>query len=60
LALSHSLESMTDVDPNEVAARSKHVLAGPQSMIDVSVDRLEGFLSQQRDRFTREVRPALQ
>jgi len=56
LALSHSLESMTDVDPHEVAARSKHVLTGPQSMIDVSVDRLEGFLSQQRERFTREAK----
>jgi phospholipase C len=54
LALSHSLESMTDVDPNEVAARSKHVLTGPQSMIDVSIDRVEGFLSQQRQRFKQE------
>ena len=54
LALSHSLESMTDVDSNEVAARSRHVLTGPQSMIDVSIDRVEGFLSQQRARFKQE------
>lgn len=54
-ALSHSLESMTDVDSNEVAARSKHVLTGPQSMIDVAVDRVEGFLSQQRDRLLKEL-----
>jgi len=54
-ALSHSLESMTDVDASEVAARSKHVLTGPQSMIDVAVDRVEGFLSQQRDRFSKEL-----
>jgi phospholipase C len=53
-ALSHSLESMTDVDPNVVAARSSHVLTGPQSMIDVAVDRVEDFLSQQRDRFAKE------
>jgi phospholipase C len=55
LALSHSLESMTDVDPNEVAARSKHVLTGPQSMIDVASERVDGFLSQQRDAFVKEM-----
>jgi phospholipase C len=54
LALSHSLESMTDVDPNEVAARSRHVLTGPQSMIDVASERVDGFLSQQRDAFVKE------
>jgi phospholipase C len=53
-ALSHSLESMTDSDPNTIAARSKHVLTGPQSMIDVSMDRVEDFLSQQRARFRNE------
>jgi phospholipase C len=53
-ALSHLLESMTDGDPNDVAARSKHVLTGPQSMIDVAADRVEDFLSQQRDRFMKE------
>jgi phospholipase C len=53
-ALSHSLESMTDSDPNAVAARSKHVLTGPQSMIDVAMDRVEDFLSQQKDRFQKE------
>jgi hypothetical protein len=40
------MESMTDVDANELAARSKHVLTGPQGMIDVAVDRVEGFWSQ--------------
>lgn len=53
-ALSHSLESMTEVDPNVVAARSRHVLTGPQSMIDVAVERVEDFLSQQRDSFVKE------
>jgi hypothetical protein len=52
LALSHSPESMTAVD--EVAARSRHVLTGPQGMIDVSIDRVVGFLSQQRARFKQE------
>jgi len=55
-ALSQSLESMTDTDPNDVAARSRHVLTGPQSMIDVSVDRVEAFLSQQRARFATELK----
>jgi hypothetical protein len=54
-ALSHSVESMTDVDANDVAARSRHVLTGPQSMIDVAMDRVEDFLSQQRDRFMKEL-----
>jgi hypothetical protein len=45
---------MTDSDPNAVAARSKHVLTGPQSMIDVAMDRVEDFLSQQKDRFQKE------
>jgi phospholipase C len=53
-ALSHSLESMTDADPNTIAARSKHVLTGPQSMIDVSMDRVEDFLAQQKQRFQKE------
>ena len=53
-ALSHSLESMTDADPNTIAARSAHVLTGPQSMIDVSMDRVEDFLAQQKQRFQKE------
>lgn len=56
-ALSQSLESMTDADPNVVAARSRHVLTGPQSMIDVAVDRVEDFLGQQRARFVAERLP---
>jgi phospholipase C len=54
-ALSHSVESMTDTDPNVVAARSRQVLTGPQSMIDVAMDRVEDFLSQQRDAFVKEL-----
>jgi phospholipase C len=54
LALSHAMESMTDADANTIAARSNHVLTGPQSMIDVAVDRVEDFLRQQRARFDQE------
>jgi len=39
----------------KVAARSRHVLTGPQSMIDVAMDRVEDFLSQQRDAFLKEI-----
>jgi len=46
VAMSHNLESMTAVDPNVVAARSRHVLSGPQSQIDAAVDRVNGFLAQ--------------
>jgi len=53
--LTHLLESMTGAQPYEIAARSSHVLTGPQSQIDVAVDRVEGFLAQQRDRFTQEL-----
>jgi len=44
IALSHALESMSHADPNVVAARSQHVLSGPQSQIDAAVDRVEAFL----------------
>jgi phospholipase C len=54
-ALSHSLESMANADPNDVAARSKHVLTGPQSMIDVAVDRAEEFLGAKRSAFVDEL-----
>ena len=47
VALSHVLESMTDEDPNVVAARSRQVLSGPQSQIDAAVDRVSSFLAQQ-------------
>ena len=46
---------MTDSDANTIAARSNHVLTGPQSMIDVAMDRVEDFLSQQKDRFQKEI-----
>lgn len=47
VAMSHNLESMTAEDPNVVAARSRHLLTGPQSQIDAAFDRVESFLSQQ-------------
>jgi phospholipase C len=47
VAMSHNLESMTAEDPNVVAARSRHVLTGPQSQIDAAVDRVDSFLAQQ-------------
>jgi hypothetical protein len=34
--------------------RSTQVLTGPQSMIDVSMDRVEDFLAQQKARFQNE------
>ncbi|HEY6452263.1 MAG TPA: alkaline phosphatase family protein, partial [Steroidobacteraceae bacterium] len=52
VAMSHTLESMTDADPNVVAARSRHVLTGPQSQIDAAVDRVEAFLAQQKSKAT--------
>jgi phospholipase C len=48
VAMSQTLESMTDEDPNIVAARSRHVLTGPQSQIDAAVDRVDSFLAQQK------------
>jgi phospholipase C len=48
VAMSHALESMTDEDANTVAARSRHVLTGPQSQIDAAVERLDSFLAQQK------------
>lgn len=48
VAMSHNLESMGDEDPNVIAARSRHVLSGPQSQIDAAVDRVDHFLSQQK------------
>jgi len=46
--MSHNLETMTDEDPNLVAARSRHVLTGPQSQIDTAVDRVDNFIDQQK------------
>jgi hypothetical protein len=48
VAMSHNLETMTDEDPNLVAARSRHVLTGPQSQIDTAVDRVDNFINQQK------------
>jgi len=50
IAMSQTLESMTDVDANVVAARSRHVLTGPQSQIDTAVDRIDSFLAQQKQK----------
>jgi hypothetical protein len=46
LGLSHVLETMTTTDPATTAARNRHVLSGPQSQIDVAMDRVEDFLSE--------------
>jgi hypothetical protein len=51
VAMSHNLEAMSDEDPAVVAARSRHVLTGPQSQIDAAVDRVDGFLAVQRAKF---------
>jgi phospholipase C len=48
VAMSHNLESMTDEDPNLIAARSRHLLTGPQSQIDAAVERVDNFVSQQK------------
>ncbi len=48
VAMSHTLESMTDEDSNIVAARSRHLLTGPQSQIDTAVDRVDSFIDQQK------------
>ncbi|HEY4163580.1 MAG TPA: hypothetical protein VGM59_11000, partial [Dongiaceae bacterium] len=53
VAMSHNLEAMTDEDPNVVAARSRHVLTGPQSQIDAAVDRVDSFLADARDKHAR-------
>jgi phospholipase C len=47
VALSHALESMSEDDPNLVAARSRQVLSGYQSQIDAAVDRVESFIQHQ-------------
>lgn len=48
VALSQHLEAMTEEDPNVVAARSRQVLSGPQSQMDVAVDRVEAFIARQK------------
>lgn len=46
LGLSHVLETMTDTDPQTIAARSRQQLSGPQSQVDVAMDRFDEFLKQ--------------
>jgi phospholipase C len=58
VAMSHTLESMTDEDPNIVAARSRHVLTGPQSQIDAAVDRVDSFMAQQKGKVGAPSRPS--
>ena len=50
--MSQNLESMTDEDPATVAARSRHVLTGPQSQIDAAVDRVDSFLAEAKSKYT--------
>lgn len=59
VALSHALESMTNEDPGVVAARSRQVLSGPQSQIDVAVDRVESFLRSRSIDFLRDIESKL-
>ncbi|HKT16723.1 MAG TPA: alkaline phosphatase family protein [Stellaceae bacterium] len=52
LGLSHLLETMTaSTDADTTAARNRHVLSGPQSQIDVAMDRVEDFLAEARTKF---------
>jgi phospholipase C len=44
VALSHALESMAGDPPATVAARSQHILSGPQAHLDIAVDRLASFI----------------
>jgi phospholipase C len=48
LGLSHVLETMADTEPATIAARSRQLLTGPQSQIDVAMDRVDDFLTQAR------------
>lgn len=59
VALSHALESMADQDPNLVAARSRQVVSGHQSQIDVAVDRVESFLRSRSIDFLRDIESKL-
>jgi phospholipase C len=45
LALSHLLEIEANEDPNVMAARSRQLLSGPQSRIDVAYDRVDSFIN---------------
>jgi phospholipase C len=53
LGLSHLLETMTATDAATTAARNRHVLSGPQSQIDVAMDRVEDFLSEAAAKFAK-------
>ena len=46
LGLSHLLETMTATNAATVAARNRQVLSGPQSQIDIAMDRVEDFLAE--------------
>jgi len=59
VALSHALESMSEDDPNLVAARSRQVLSGPQSQIDAAVDRVESFIRHQTVTLLRKAEAAI-
>lgn len=55
VALSHALETMAGEDPAVVAARSQQMVSGPQSQIDVAVDRVEAFLKHGAVKLLRDV-----
>jgi hypothetical protein len=51
--MSHNLEAMSNEDPN-VAARTRHVLTGPQSQINTAVvDRVDTFVAQAKAKMDR-------
>jgi hypothetical protein len=52
VALSHLLEAMSEDDAQLVAARSRQLLSGPQSQVDVAVDRVQSFLRIQSAKYT--------
>jgi phospholipase C len=52
VALSHLLETMSEDDAQLVAARSRQLLSGPQSQVDVAVDRVQSFLRIQSAKYT--------
>lgn len=57
LGLSHVLETMTATDAATTAARNRQVLSGPQSQIDVAMDRVEDFLNEAAQKLGATLRP---
>lgn len=49
VGMTQVLESMTDVPGEALAGRTKRIVTGFDGVVDVAAERLEQFLSQQRD-----------